>query len=71
MTLREYLADNYARNVLDHAARASVSEDGRVSFYIHPANVSGTTLDFEVTGEIGGFVDILIPDPRISVPGGS
>ena len=49
MTLQQYLENNCKRGVIDHAIRAEIGEDGNPRFYIHPANVSGVTLDFVVT----------------------
>ena len=48
-TLEEYLADNCRRGVIDFAIRAD-NTTGKVTFYIHPTNVSGDTLDFAVKG---------------------
>lgn len=50
MTLEQYLQKFAAQNIIDHALRVSVDEDGCVSFYIHPLNANGDTLDFEVEG---------------------
>lgn len=49
MTLEQYLKSNCERQVIDHAIRAEIGKDGNPRFYIHPANVSGETLDFVVT----------------------
>lgn len=49
MTLEQYLKSNCERQVIDHAIRAEIGKDGNPRFYIHPANVSGDTLDFVVT----------------------
>lgn len=76
-TLHEYLTENHDRNVIDHALRASVSADGTVTFYIHPANVSGDTLDFELDSVIvdnpdGGDpvdLEVIQPDPRVTRAG--
>ncbi len=43
--LDEYFRSNFTRGVIDHALRADVDEQGRVSFYIHPLGVDGETLD--------------------------
>lgn len=48
-TLDSYLKENFDNGVIDHAIRAHVDEQGWVTFYIHPLNVSGETLDFSVT----------------------
>jgi len=47
-TLSKYLEDNIKNNVIDHAIRAHKDDYGNIVFYIHPANVSGDTLDFLV-----------------------
>ncbi len=49
MTLEAYLRKNIDNIAIDHAIRAEVI-DGLVTFYIHPAQVSGDTLDFVVKG---------------------
>lgn len=49
MNLEEYLKTNCAAGVIDHSIRAEIGKDGNPRFYIHPANVSGETLDFVVT----------------------
>lgn len=49
MTLEQYLKSNCERQVIDHAIRAEIGTDGYPRFYIHPAGVSGETLDFVVT----------------------
>lgn len=48
-TLDSYLKENFAKGVIDHAIRAHVDDEGWVTFYIHPLNVDGETLDFSVT----------------------
>lgn len=50
MTLEEYLKAEYQKGAIDHALRAHVDESGSVSFYIHPLNVSGNTVDYVVAG---------------------
>lgn len=62
MTLEEYLRTEYADGKIDHALRVEVSDAG-VRFYIHPANRSGNTVDFEVHG------NVLVGDPRVLHPG--
>ncbi len=65
--LEQYLRDELAANgSIDFSLRASVTDNG-VSFYIHPANRSGMTVDFKVVGNIlvspGGVrYDALPPD---------
>jgi hypothetical protein len=49
-TLEEYLRDSLKAGVIDHSLRAQIDIQGRLTFYIHPAGVSGDTLDFSVTG---------------------
>lgn len=49
-TLEEYLRSAQHRGVIDFSIRARLDENGIVVFYIHPANTSGDTLDFAVTG---------------------
>jgi hypothetical protein len=49
-TLQEYLTDSFQHGSVEHSMRSSVDSDGNVSFYIHPMNVSGDTLDFAVAG---------------------
>lgn len=49
MNLEEYLKVNCAAGVIDHSIRAAIGNGGNPRFYIHPANVSGETLDFVVT----------------------
>lgn len=46
--LEEYLRENINKQAIDHSIRAQIDNNGSVSFYIHPANISGDTLDFEV-----------------------
>ena len=49
-SLSEYFEDNIKSNVIDHVIRASKDSYGNITFYIHPINVSGDTLDFIVDG---------------------
>jgi len=59
MTLEEYFRKGWNHgdsgewqkdvNYIDSSIRHEV-RDGKVRFYIHPTNVSGPTLDFEVEG---------------------
>jgi hypothetical protein len=49
-SLERYLWDNLDRGVIDHAVRALRDADGKVTFYIHPASVSGDTCGYDVTG---------------------
>lgn len=64
MTLEEYFKAEAARGVSDHVLRATVQEDGRVGFYIHPANTDGLTRDFITFGES------VVPDPNITYQDG-
>ena len=49
--LETYLRDTLtAAGCIDHALRASVDGEGRVTFYIHPLGADGDTLDFTVRG---------------------
>jgi len=47
--------------VIDHALRVEFTNDG-VRFYIHPANCSGDTCNYELHG------NVLAPDPRVTYP---
>ncbi len=50
MTLEEYLRDTFERGgTIDHAVRAHVDGE-RVTFYIHPHDADGNTMDFVVSG---------------------
>lgn len=50
--LEQYLRDELAANgSIDFSLRATVTDKG-VSFYIHPTNRSGMTVDFQVVGNI-------------------
>ena len=49
-TLEQYLRDELANcGAIDFSIRATVT-DKRVSFYIHPSNRAGMTVDFLVDG---------------------
>lgn len=43
-----YLEENLEQDVVEHVLRVYVNRSGKTCFYIHPANVSGETLDFVV-----------------------
>ena len=43
------LEDYFKTNGIDHIIRCFIHND-KVSFYIHPANIDGETLDFFVSG---------------------
>jgi hypothetical protein len=53
MTLYEYLRKNLTRNdphpAIDHALRAELHADGRISFYIHPENRDGVTPEYWIS----------------------
>ena len=51
ISLRQYLKDEIQKGNIDFSLRASVDEDGVVSFYIHPQGKDGTTEDFKLIGE--------------------
>lgn len=59
-SLEDYLRDDYQRGVIDHAIRASVDDEGVVTFYIHPHGKDGDTMDFEV------HRNRLMPNPRVT-----
>lgn len=49
--LEQYFRDALKNPLgIDHSVRARLNEKGDVIIYIHPANVSGDTLDFKVEG---------------------
>ena len=54
VSFEDYLAGylNRAVPVIDHSLRAERLPDGRIKFYIHPANVEGDTPDFAVSGNV-------------------
>lgn len=47
-SLQDYFREFYNNGIVDHTIRASVDFDNNVSFYIHPATVSGDILDFVI-----------------------
>ena len=52
--LYRYFQENWERNpfpVIDHSIRIQKELDGSFTFYIHPSNVGGNTLDFVCTEE--------------------
>ncbi|MEP3114912.1 hypothetical protein [Nisaea sp.] len=49
-TLETYLTDAERAGVIDHRLRMQRGPDGKIRFYIHPVDVDGETLDFEVQG---------------------
>ena len=51
-TLSQYFEDNIKSNIIDHAIRVRKDDFGNITFYIHPANVSGDTLDFIVEDNV-------------------
>ena len=60
--LEQYLRDNIEKGIIDFSLRAAIDDIDRrtgekftrpmVTFYIHPANVSGDTADFIVSGTV-------------------
>lgn len=64
-SLAHYFRDAFDRGVIDHAVRAHVHLDGLVTFYIHPANVDGDTLDLEVKACGLCGADVLRPNPLV------
>lgn len=46
-----YLVANFKNNIIDYVLRCHHNEIA-TTFYIHPANVSGETLDFEVSNNV-------------------
>ncbi len=50
VTFEEYLTREAERGHIDHALRASISDEGRVTFYVHPMNADGDTRDYLVSG---------------------
>lgn len=48
--LEQYLKEQLKNGIIDHDIRASLNDDGNVTFYIHPRNANGDTLDFIVGG---------------------
>lgn len=53
--LETYFRNTIQNGCIDHALRATVGNDGVISFYIHPYGKDGDTLDYVVSG------DTLIP----------
>jgi hypothetical protein len=47
-TLQQYLTENGNNHVLI----SSIDQDKNISFYIHPSNTSGATLDFVCLGNV-------------------
>ncbi|MBN3949353.1 MAG: hypothetical protein HWQ38_23985 [Nostoc sp. NMS7] len=54
---------NHKDKTVDFALRVNHSEDGSISFYIHPQNVDGETWDFKV---IGNSLFLIPPVPQRS-----
>lgn len=50
MTFEDYLRNCMTVGIIDFHIRPKADADGKISFYIHPANVNGDTEDFIVTG---------------------
>ncbi len=51
-SLEQYLREAQADGVIDHSLRIHSDHDGKIIFYIHPANVSGQTCDYKVDGNV-------------------
>lgn len=51
LNFEHYLVANYQQGIVDHILRAHTYADV-TTFYVHPANVSGETLDFEVSNNV-------------------
>lgn len=49
-SFEHFLLQAHERGVIDFHLRVVKTADGRTDFYIHPAQVSGDTADFEVAG---------------------
>ena len=47
-TLKQYFLENFKNGIIEHIIRSSVDDEGNASFYIHPSNIEGDTLDFLV-----------------------
>lgn len=47
MDFEQYLRENFDNGIIDFGIRTDVN-DGKVTFYIHPKNQSGTTLDYGI-----------------------
>ena len=63
-TLAEYLLENFKQDVIEHTLRVYVSDE-QICFYIHPANVSGQTLDFVVKENSVELIDNKTVDAEI------
>ena len=48
--LEQFLRENINKGQIDFSIRASIDSLGNISFYVHPANTGGDTLDFVVNG---------------------
>lgn len=55
-TFETYLTDAERDGVIDHRVRLQRGSRGEVRIYIHPNDVDGQTLDFEVQGNSLGEV---------------
>ncbi len=62
-TLESYLRRNIKEGVINHAIRVTSGESDDVTFYIHPQNANGDTLDYKVNGNL-----IYPADPAFSKP---
>lgn len=63
MTLTEAFKEGAKRGIIDWTLRVDAVRNGIPKFYIHPANASGVTLDFELDEAVNGH-EILIALPH-------
>ena len=62
-TLESYLRCNIKEGVINHAIRVTSGESDDVTFYIHPQDANGDTIDYKVIGNL-----IYPADPAFSKP---
>lgn len=68
-TLETYLTDAERAGVIDHRLRVQRGPNGEVRFYIHPSDVDGKTLDFEVRGNSLGEIFDLVAGEMVELDG--
>ena len=51
-TMEQYLRNGLVSHIIDYEIRVTISNENRITFYIHPKGKDGETLDFEVKGNI-------------------
>lgn len=51
-SLQDYLSETCKQGIIDHAVRCELNDHGQPRFYIHPAGVSGDTVDFVAVGNV-------------------